>query len=92
MAIKLSIVDDKGVTTRYHRVCSFTVKSDIVIADVKSYVNDKVRKSENEDEAEYRYYSRREVALPYNGSDKLCFDCVYEKLLQTDEFRGGEKI
>lgn len=91
MAIKLSKTDIKGVITRYHRLVDFSVYPDKINAVVESYVNDKVRKSADGADGEV-FYSRTDVVLPYDGEDKLCFECVYERLLQSDEFRGGEKI
>ena len=91
MAIKLNKTDEKGVITRYHRLVGFIVTSTSIVAEIESYVNDKKRE-ECEKTGEPTYYQRLAITLDYNGTDKLCFECVYERLLQTEHFNGGEKI
>lgn len=91
MAIKLTKTDSKGVITRYHRVCEFTVYPDTIHATVESYVNNKTREAQKDAMGDF-YYSKDTYFLDYNGTDKICVDCIYERLMKTPDFAGGEKI
>lgn len=90
MAIKLNITDDKGVITRYHRVAGLTLRPEGEITiEIESYVN-KEKRDEQARTGQATFYNR--TAISQNFETDELFQMIYDGLLQTETFKGGEKV
>lgn len=47
MALKITITDDKGITTKYHKIASVTI-TDRIAVTLKSYADESYRKKEKQ--------------------------------------------
>jgi len=88
MAIQKDLTDDKGVKTRYHKIAEFVCTADTITILIRRYVNQTLRKAE--DEGASTYYTQEIETLPY--FEPLSYTALYEALTATEKYADGKEV
>lgn len=89
MAIKLNKTDEKGVITRYHRIAGLVVRPNEITIEVESYVN-KDKRDEQAKTGVPTFYDRLAITEDFDAAP--LFEMFYQRLLEGEQFKGGEKV